>query len=217
MTPAGRLITLEGSEGCGKTTQFRLLARHLEEAGFRVICVREPGGTVVGEAVRHLLKHSPEGRGMCPETELLLFAASRAELVRKEIAPALAQGTWVLCDRFLDSTTVYQGVARGLPAEVVAAINAFAVGSCRPDLTLLFDLPVEEALARMNRRPASGAAHDRMEAEPDAFYARVRQGYLDLAACESDRFRVIDAAGSPEDVFNRVRETVAPLLHAAAR
>ncbi|MFQ3670662.1 MAG: dTMP kinase, partial [Verrucomicrobiia bacterium] len=180
------------------------------------ICVREPGGTPVGEAIRHLLKHSPDGHGMFPETELLLFTASRAELVRKSILPALKSGSWVLCDRFLDSTTVYQGIARGLPRAEVNAINAFAAGTCRPDLTLLFDLPVTEALRRLSHRPGSGGQHDRMEAEPETFYTRVRQGYLELASQEPDRFRVIDSAGTPEEVFNRVREAVAPLLHAPA-
>lgn len=217
MTEHGRLITLEGSEGCGKTTQLRLVAEHLQTHGLRVLSVREPGGTPVGEAVRHLLKHSPEGHGMSPETELLLFAASRAELVRKVIQPALAEGCWVVCDRFLDSTTVYQGGARGLSQVTVEAINQFAVGSCRPDLTLLFDLPVEVALARMNRRPGSGAQHDRMEAEPEPFYARVRQGYLDLARAEPDRFRVIDAQGSPDEVFQRVVSALSSLLDAPVR
>ncbi|GAB4248166.1 MAG: dTMP kinase [Candidatus Methylacidiphilales bacterium] len=217
MRDCGRLITLEGSEGCGKTTQLRLLNEHLRSCGLRVLAVREPGGTPVGEAVRHLLKHSPDGRGMCPETELLLFAASRAELVRKLVRPALADGVWVLCDRFYDSTTVYQGIARGLPPNAVSVVNEFAVGSCRPDLTLLFDLPVETALARMKHRPASGAEHDRMEAEPESFYARVRHGYLELAAAEPERFRVIDADGSPEEVFQRVVAVLNPLLYAPAR
>lgn len=211
MRSTGRFITLEGSEGCGKTTQLQRLASELQASGTPVLTLREPGGTPVGEAIRHLLKHAPDGHGMCPETELLLFAASRAELVRKAILPALAKGTWVLCDRFLDSTTVYQGLARGLPADAVAAINQFAAGSCRPDLTLLFDLPVRDALSRLNRRPDSGGNHDRMEAEPEAFYQSVREGYLQLARAEPDRFRIIDASGTTEEVFARVRAAVSPL------
>jgi dTMP kinase len=208
MISRGNLISLEGSEGCGKSTQIARLADHLRSQGHHVLTVREPGGTPLGEAIRHLLKHDATGHGMTPESELLLFAASRAELVRKSILPALEAGTWVLCDRFFDSTTVYQGMARGLPMPSVLAINAFAVDTCVPDLTLVLDLPVAESLSRMQRRPGSGPAHDRMESEPNSFYEAVRQGYLSLAAREPARVRVVSASDSPDLVFQRILQEI---------
>src|SRR5471032_2533447 len=132
-----RFISLEGGEAVGKSTQIERLAARLEKLGHKVLVTREPGGTPLGESIRHLLKHAPEGRGMTPETELLLFLASRAELVRKIIMPALDRGDWVLSDRFLDSTTVYQGAGRELPTEIVERLNAFAVGTVVPGLTLV--------------------------------------------------------------------------------
>src|SRR3984885_6757642 len=143
--PSMRFISLEGGECVGKSTQIDRLAERLRGLGHKVIVTREPGGTPLGESIRHLLKHAPEGRGMTPETELLLFLASRAELVRKVIMPALDQGVWVLCDRFLDSTTVYQGTARRLPTEIVERVNALVVGTYVPSLTLVLDLEPEAA------------------------------------------------------------------------
>src|SRR5471032_220456 len=172
-------ISLEGGEAVGKSTQIERLAQRLAKLGHTTIVTREPGGTPLGESIRHLLKHAPEGRGMTPQAELLLFLASRAELVRKVIMPALDQDVWVLCDRFLDSTTVYQGAGRKLPAEVVQRINAFAVGTHLPGLTLVLDLDPESARRRQKRRtpdPGTGS-FDRMEAEPTDFFDRVRQGY----------------------------------------
>src|SRR5471032_2244832 len=134
MSPLNQFISLEGGEAVGKSTQIERLAQRLTKLGKKVIITREPGGTPLGESIRHLLKHAPEGRGMTPQAELLLFLASRAELVRKVIMPALDQGIWVLCDRFLDSTTVYQGVGRQLPEQIVERINAFAVGTYIPGL-----------------------------------------------------------------------------------
>lgn len=204
----GWFITFEGNEGCGKSTQIRRLARTLEAAGRRVVTVREPGGTPLGEQVRHLLQHAPEGHGMSAETELLLFAASRAQLVREVIRPALADGAVVLSDRFLDSTTVYQGVARRLARSDVARsdvarVNGFAVGGTLPDVTLVFDIPVDVGMSRVAARP--GAAADRMEQEPAAFYEAVRAGYLELADSEPGRVWVVNGMEAEDRVERAVR------------
>ena len=203
MSSPGLLISFEGSEGCGKSTQIQRLRARLEQAGRQVALMREPGGTAIGEAIRHLLQHAPEGADMCAETELLLFAASRAQLVREKIRPLLAAGTVVLLDRFLDSTTVYQGVARGLPTASVAAINAFAVGGTLPDLTFLLDMEAAVAHQRIAR---AGRDLDRIESQPLAFFDQVRQGYLELAAMEPDRIQVLDATAEPEVLHERVWE-----------
>jgi dTMP kinase len=184
-------LSFEGSEGSGKSTQIDLLAARLKTAGHAVVVTREPGGTPLGEEIRHLLKHSPNGAAMVPETELLLFAASRAQLVREVITPALLEGKIILCDRFLDSTTVYQGVARKLSADPVAMINRFAVGEVLPNLTVVLDLPAEVGLARARSRTTDKP--DRMEQEALDFYQRVREGYLALAKSSPDRFLVVDA------------------------
>lgn len=196
----GRFISFEGSEGCGKSTQIRLLADALERDGRQVLLTREPGGTVVGEHIRNLLQHTPEAAAMTPEAELLLFAASRAQLVREVIRPALEQGHWVVADRFLDSTTVYQGLARGLDREAVEAVNRFAVGTLLPDLTLLLDMDAAEGLARANAASRVAGQTDRMEDQGLEFFAKVRQGYLELAASEGARIEVIDASGGIDEV-----------------
>lgn len=141
----GLFITFEGSEGCGKSTQIRLLAERLGQLGLPVNLTREPGGTPVGEEIRHLLQFSSANTAMTPEAELLLFTASRAQLVREMIEPALAKGVTIISDRFMDSTTVYQGVARAIDPAKVKAINEFAVGACRPDLTFVLDLGCQQA------------------------------------------------------------------------
>jgi len=199
----GWFITFEGNEGCGKSTQIRLLGAALEAVGRRVVSVREPGGTAIGERIRHLLQHAPEGAGLCAEAELLLFAASRAQLVREVIRPALAGGAVVLSDRYLDSTTVYQGVARRLVRAEVALVNGFAVGGTVPDTTLVFDIPAEVGLQRVAAR--AGAVPDRMEQESAAFYEAVRSGYLELASTDPERVRVIDAMESEPVVERAVR------------
>ncbi len=195
-----KLISFEGSEACGKSTQLGLLQKRLTDRGQVVTVTREPGGTALGEQVRHLLKHAPEGRGMSPEAELLLFCASRAELVRKVIAPALQAGGWVLSDRFYDSTLVYQGIARGLGAEAVTWLNHFAVGTCHPGLTLLLDLSAEEAEKRLEQRRRPDSPFDRMEEQSAEFFSRVRAGYVGLAEREAERVRRIEAGGSVEEV-----------------
>jgi dTMP kinase len=204
----GWFITFEGSEGCGKSTQIRLLCEALRRQGHEVVETREPGGTPLGETIRHLLKFAPEGNGMYPETELLLFAASRAQLVRQVIAPALGRGAVVVADRFHDSTTVYQGVARALDPAQVENVNKFATGTVLPDLTLLLDLPAEEARARLKLRAGEEAQKDRMEQEPEAFYEAVREGYLRLAEAEPKRIRVINASGAPAEIFDRIKDVV---------
>lgn len=202
MANRGWFISFEGSEGCGKSTQIGMLEKVLGQAGRQVVRLREPGGTSLGEEVRHLLKHAAAGEGMCPEAEILLFGASRAQLVREVVAPTIASpGTVVLADRFLDSTTVYQGIARGLDPSLVEAVHALATGGLRPDVTILLDMD-----ARESRRRAAGrnTAPDRIEREPEDFFKTVRDGYLDLAGREPDRIAVVDAAGSPDEVHAAV-------------
>jgi len=192
----GLLISFEGSEGSGKTTQISLLASRLEDAGYEVMVTREPGGTELGEEIRHLLKHSERGGGMVPEAELLLFAAARAQLVREKILPAIDDGKIILCDRFLDSTTVYQGIARQLSTEPVTVINRFAVGNFMPDWTIILDIPAEVGLERVRHRASD--LPDRMEAESIGFYRAVREGYLLLAKSLPDRYSVYDGTQPKE-------------------
>lgn len=196
----GLFITFEGSEGCGKTTQIQRLATRIKSLEIPCIVTREPGGTPVGEEIRHLLQFSKAGNAMKPETELLLFAASRAQLVREVIGPALRSGIPVIADRFLDSTTVYQGVARKIDAAPVKFINSFAVGDFLPDITFVLDLDLEKANKRLLRRPRPVGGADRMEQQPPEFYEALRGGYLRLAAAEPERVRVIDAAKSVTEI-----------------
>ena len=202
----GFLLSFEGSEGCGKSTQIRLLKERLEQSGREVIVLREPGGTEIGESIRHLLQHAKEGHSMTSETELLLFAASRAQIVREKIRPLVESGAFVILDRFLDSTTVYQGHARGLPLDAVNAINRFAIGGTLPQLTILLDLDVQTAWKRIH---ATGRELDRMESQPPEFFEKVRQGYLSLAKAEPQRIRVIDANATPEVVHEAIWACVA--------
>ena len=208
MARTGKFITFEGGEGSGKSTHIEQVARRLRQTGRRVLVTREPGGTAVGEQIRHLLQYSRQSVAMDPATELLLFCASRAQLAREVIAPALAQGQVVLCDRFADSTTVYQGVGRQLAADPVAAINRFAAGDCRPDLTVVIDLDPRIGLERARGREL----FDRMENQSRDFYERVRQGYLELARREPHRVRVVDGnqslAAVGEQIWELVRHVV---------
>ena len=209
-SPLLKFISLEGGEAVGKSTQIERLSKRLTGLGHKVIVTREPGGTPLGESIRHLLKHAPEGRGMTPYTELLLFLASRAELVRKVIMPALDQGVWVLSDRFLDSTTVYQGAGRQLPSEIVERVNAFAVGPNIPGLTLVLDLEPEAARERQIKRshPPGTGSFDRMEAEPLDFFERVRQGYFDVARAHPHRVKIVSAAGTIDQTADVVWKEV---------
>jgi len=204
----GRFISFEGSEGCGKSTQIRLLLDVLSESGLQVLLTREPGGTVVGERIRDLLQYTPEAAGMSSEAELLLFAASRAQLVREIIAPALAQGQWVIADRFLDSTTVYQGMGRGLDLDTIKTINHFAVGNMKPDLTILLDMDAAAGHKRARAVSEAEGKVDRMEDQPADFFERVRRGYLDLAKVETERMVVIDASKSIAEVHAVIQNTL---------
>lgn len=193
----GYLLTFEGSEGSGKTTQITRIGERFSDAGYDVIVTREPGGTDLGEGIRHLLKHSGVNN-MTPEAELLLFAASRAQLVREVIQPALDAGKIVLCDRFMDSTTVYQGVGRKISSGPVHVINEFAVGDIKPDVTVVIDVPAEVGFERISHRTTD--LPDRMEQENIAFYQKVREGYLMLAKAMPERFIVVDGMAPREAV-----------------
>ncbi len=212
MSIPSRFISFEGGEAVGKSTQIARLAHRLTHLGHHVLVTREPGGTPLGESIRHLLKHAPEGRGMTSEAELLLFLASRAELVRKVIIPALDEGAWVLSDRFLDSTTVYQGAGRRLPVEIVERINAFSVGPHLPGLTLVLDLEPEIARQRLQERPKPTGDFDRMEAEPTEFYARVREGYYAVAKAHPLRVKILSGAGSVEETADLIWQQVAKVF-----
>ncbi len=191
----GRFITLEGSEGVGKTSNLAFMERHLREAGREVVVTREPGGTPVGEQIRALLL-DPANQAMVSDCELLLMFAARAQHLQEVILPSVARGAWVLCDRFTDATYAYQGGGRGIDPVRIAELESWVQGGLRPDLTLLLDLPVEIGLARAGER----GAPDRFEQEQRAFFERVRQAYLDQAAAQPGRYRVVDAGQSLEVV-----------------
>src|ERR1017187_5618951 len=230
-------ITFEGTEGCGKSTQVALLAERLQKLGYHdVLTIREPGGTSIGDEIRHTLKHSPANDAMTPEAELLLMNASRAQLVREVIRPALAAGKIILCDRFYDSTTAYQGYGRQLDLHWVKSVVDFAVGDTRPNLTLLLSVPVEVSEARRLARreaqqtllidvpiphkktgsyaklPFSEPLRDRMEEADRAFFERVVKGFEAIAAAEPDRVRVVDSSGSAVSTFETVWNIVQPFL-----
>lgn len=202
----GTFFTFEGPEGSGKSTQINLLAEELVDMGHEVVVTREPGGTPIGEEVRHLLIHSSSGKNMCPEAELLLFAAARAQLVRELIQPSLEAGKIVICDRFLDSTTVYQGAARSIASDPVSYINQFAVGPVTPDLTFILDVPHEESMRRVKHRASD--VPDRMEEENADFYKKVRDGYLLLAGSMPERFHVVDGTRELEANREEILKTV---------
>jgi len=207
----GRLITLEGGEGAGKSTLLRGLEAHLRERGVDLVVTREPGGTVVGEAVRGVVLDAANNE-LCAEAELLLMFASRAQLVRQVIDPALAAGRWVLCDRFTDASYAYQGGGRGQPVERIAELERWAAHGLTPDVTLLLDLPVSTGRARAAGR---GEA-DRIEVEGDAFFERVREAYRERASADPARFRVLDASAAPSDVLDQAIAGVAGLFAKAA-
>jgi len=186
---SGRFITVEGIEGVGKTTNIDFIHELLAKAGKDVVLTREPGGTPLGEAIRELLL-DPAYAGMDATCELQLMFAARAEHLAKVIRPALDRGRWVLCDRFTDATYAYQGGGRGIDRDIIARLEQLVQGDFRPDLTLLLDVPVEVGLARANSR----GTPDRFEQEQVDFFGRVRQTYLELAAANSGRYRIIDAS-----------------------
>ena len=205
-----RFITVEGIEGAGKTSCLDLLEQRIRQRGHEVLVTREPGGTPLGEDLRRLLlghRHD----GMADDTELLLMFAARAEHLHAKIEPALAAGSWVLCDRFTDATYAYQGYGRGIDLQRIAALETWVLGERRPDLTLLLDLPVEVGLERAGRR----STPDRFERQALTFFDRVRQGYLSLAAAAPGRFRVVDAAQSLDQVSRQVTATIDAFLDSA--
>jgi dTMP kinase len=193
-------ITFEGSEGSGKSTQADKLAARLQRHDVPYILTREPGGTPIGESIRDLLQFAPHNSTMTPQTELLLFEASRSQLVREVINPALERGICVIADRFFDSTTVYQGAARRLDRGMVDRLNTFAAGDCIPDITFALDVDAATAQARMlkPRRP------DRMEQQSPEFYEQVREGYRELAARESRRVVMIDGSRNVDEIENEI-------------
>jgi dTMP kinase len=208
----GWFITFEGPEGSGKTTQLRLMASWLHDEGFDALVTREPGGTPIGELIRDLL-HDCGHTTMTPETEILLYAASRAQHVAEVIRPALASGRIVLCDRYFDSTYAYQGYGRGLPLEDLRRITSFATQDLIPDLTLYLDVPPEIGLRRRER---SGEAMNRLDREALAFHQRVREGYLALIAEDPVRWRRVDATESVDLVQAQLRDIVLPALRQRA-
>ena len=212
MAVRGKFITFEGGEGCGKSTQVKRLKEALERIGVEVVLTREPGGTVLSEEIRRLIKDQDDDPP-CDRSELLLFLAARAQLVRNVIRPALAAGKWVVSDRFSDSTKAYQGYGRGLPLDVIETVNAFACEGLRPDLTILLDVTPETSRARMRRREgATNTAADRIERAGDEFHARLRRGFAEMAAAEPERIKVVDANGGVEDVWEAVWKLTKPLV-----
>ncbi len=203
-SPTGIFITFEGVEGAGKSTQCRLLADALRGRGRDVLVTREPGGTPLGEEIRTLVKHFQGPGGIVPEAELLLFCAARAQIVRREILPLLERGGAVVCDRFADSTAVYQGFARGLDLGVIRTLQTFATAGRMPDLTFVLDLDADAGLARTKNRGNTNAHTDRFEQEGRAFHEKIRAGFLKLAAAEPARFRVLPAALPPDELHRRV-------------
>jgi dTMP kinase len=208
----GKFISLEGGEGAGKSTLLAGLREYVEQSGIALVLTREPGGTEVGEAIRAIVL-DPARHGLAAETELLLMFASRAQLVRELIEPALSAGQWVLCDRYADASYAYQGGGRGQPVERIAELERWACVGVKPDLTLLLDLPVATGRAR-----AAGRGNaDRIEVEADAFFERVRANYRERAAAEPERFRVIDASQSPAAVLQAATSALAALVRDAQR
>jgi dTMP kinase len=197
-------ITFEGSEGSGKSTQADRLAARLQRSDVPYILTREPGGTPIGESIRDLLQFAPHNSNMAPETELLLFEASRSQLVREVIKPALERGVCVIADRFSDSTTVYQGAARKLNHEIIELMNAFVVADCVPDITFVLDVDAATAESRMQREPRKA---DRMEQQPAEFYERVRDGYRELARQEPKRIVLIDGSRGADNIEGQIWKT----------
>jgi dTMP kinase len=203
----GRLITIEGLDGAGKTTHAHALAAELESRGVAVALLREPGGAALSERIRTLVKEP--GLRVSARAEALLYAAARAQLVEESVEPLLARGTWVVLDRFVDSSLAYQGAGRGLGVESVGAVNLFATGGLAPDRTVLLDVDVATGRARLAER---GEPVDRLEGEDEAFFDSVRQAYAELARRNPERIRVVDASRAPDDVLAATLDAVGDLL-----
>jgi dTMP kinase len=205
----GKFITLEGGEGTGKTTQAALLAKTLEDAGFPVLLLRSPGGTAVAEQLRSILKTKTPGEDLLPETELLLFGACHSQMCEYAVKPALAAGKWVICDRFFDSTTVYQGYVRGLPLDIVEQINQFACRTIVPDMTILLDIEPELGVRRAcGRNGGVIDQNDRFDSEGMAFHKAIRDSFLERAKLFPERFKILSAAGTVEEITNDIKKAV---------
>lgn len=205
----GRFITLEGGEGTGKSTQVQLLAESFRNAGIPVLPLRSPGGTAVAEQLRNILKTKTPGEDLLPETELLLFGACHAQMCENAVRPALKKGLWVICDRFTDSTTVYQGCVRGLPMDTVERINTLACRGTEPDLTILLDIDPETGMRRAGGRNGGAVdQNDRFDSESMAFHRSIREGFLERAKLFPGRFRVIDAGGTVSEVAAAIRKAI---------
>ncbi|MFK5984103.1 MAG: dTMP kinase [Pseudomonadota bacterium] len=207
MLNMGKFITLEGSEGAGKTTQLENIKDYLNQQGIEVVCTREPGGTPIAEKIREVLLDK-ENSSLCSDAELLLMFAARSQHLNELIIPALNAGKWVICDRFTDASFAYQGAARGLSFERIKQLKLWVQGELDPDITLLFDLPVDVGMARANKRGPS----DRFEQEALDFFEKVRQGYLYLAKVEPDRFVIIDAELTEQQVSIQVENSIADFV-----
>lgn len=202
----GLFITIEGPDGAGKSTQVKLLGEYFQQRGYQVIFTREPGGTDISEQIRGVLLN-PENKAMTVTTEILLYAAARAQHVDQVVKPALEKGHVVICDRFMDSTLAYQGYGRNIDLHLIEELNALATRGLEPDVTLILDLSVEVGLARVKARSAAGQP-DRMEQELTEFHQRVREGFLQIAAQQVQRCRVIDASTSAEIVQSQIRQII---------
>jgi dTMP kinase len=204
----GLFITFEGPEGAGKTTQINLLKEYFESLGRTCVLTREPGGTDVGEQLREIVKHYQGEAKIADETELLLFAASRSQHVRQLIQPEVSRGKIVLCDRFADSTTAYQGYARKMDLDFVKKLNAYAIGECVPNMTILLDLTPEAGFKRTVTRVETLHKEDRIEAEGLDFHRRVRNAFLKIAELEPERVKIVNADDNPENIQTKIRELV---------
>jgi dTMP kinase len=212
----GRFITLEGGEGVGKSTQARLLAKRLQDAGFRTVTTREPGGSPRAEALRRVIL-SGAAAPFGPAGEAILFSAARIDHIDKKIEPALAAGKWVICDRFADSTRAYQGAAGKLDEALIDSLERVAVGETKPDLTLILDMPIEKSLARAAERRDPAAQPDRYEGESRGFHEILRRAFLEIAAAEPNRCVVIDADHSSEEVAKAIWASVSERLRVRPR
>ena len=205
-------ITFEGPDGSGKSTQINLVAGHLERLGYRVFCTREPGGTAIGDQIRQVL-HDVNHTEMAARAEILLYSASRAQLVQQVILPRLAQGEAVLCDRYADSTYAYQGYGRQLDFDMLCLITRFATQNLKPDLTIYLDLPVDEGLRRKAQANTAGLGEwNRMDQLTLDFHQRVRNGYLEMARTEPERWLVVDATGSVEETYRQICQRLEQIL-----